>query len=255
MMSLPIKEIEEFVRKRTENIDFVTHNWGHVIRATKGAVWFVKVLGGSKEEEELAYVAGLLHDIVRPESETIDHAQASADEAEKILKRFGVGGEPLRKIVKAIQDHRKPVAWESPLHQSVYLADKILEQMGAYVIFRRCVYVSEVVEYRDMPWQEAVRKQFRLRLERFQSRAFPERFHNLVEYQYSWPLRFEKAYISGNEWALALAEYAWKRGKENAKVEDIIRGFKPEGPEAEKIKQEAIEYLDGKLFKGFEALV
>lgn len=85
---MKIKQIEQFVKNKTKNVFSVTHNFGHLKRTAVGAKWFVKILGGTKEEEKLAYIAGLLHDIKRPTTEKICHAKASAESARKILKKF-----------------------------------------------------------------------------------------------------------------------------------------------------------------------
>ena len=56
---LPIKEIEDFVKENQES-ELVTHGFGHLKRVAIGAVWFVKILCGDKEEQDMAYIAGIM---------------------------------------------------------------------------------------------------------------------------------------------------------------------------------------------------
>ncbi len=233
------------------------HDLGHQLRVAKGAVWFVKILGGSAEQQRLAYVAGLLHDIVRPATEKVCHAAVSAQKAGRILMEFGWPERDVEKIVQAIADHRqRPKKWRSPLHQSVYLADKILEQMGAYVVFRRCQYVGECYDYRSWPWLEAVQSHFGVRLERFPPKEFPRRFRAMVEYQYSWPFKFTQALTAGQSWAVYLGKYAWSNGVNHKQsVEKMIAAFRPRFRMDKRFKKEAMAYIMGRRFKRFEKLI
>jgi len=253
---LLVKEIERLVRKEAEYITVFTHSYGHFKRVADGAVWFVKLLNGSEHEQQLAYIAGLLHDIVRPADENIDHAIASAERSKDILDRFSVSKDDKKAIIKAIRDHRLPVKWESTLHQSVYLADKILEQMGAYLIFRRCMYVGESVTYRDMPMEEAVNKHFVFRMNRIKKTDFPERFSRLVDYQWKWLYEAAEALKNSKPWAWEIAQHSYKAGKTHEmSLEELILTFETAHPESAKVKEEAVEYLERKKFKEFEKLV
>jgi HD superfamily phosphodiesterase len=233
------------------------HDFGHQLRVAKGAVWFVKILEGSERQQKLAYIAGLLHDIVRPATEKICHAAASAKKSERILKNFGWPEKDIQKIVRAIADHReRPKKWLSPLHQSVYLADKILEQMGAYVAFRRCQYVGECEDFRKWPWLEAVQKHFQDRLEKFPPKEFPKRFQTLVSYQYDWPFKFAQALRTKQTWAVYLGKYAWSNGLDHRmSVEQMIENFKPRFKEDVKFKKEALAYIKGRKFRHFGNLL
>jgi len=256
MGELPVEGIREFVRKETANIHVVTHDFGHLRRVADGAVWFVKVLGGSRREQELAYIAGLLHDIVRPADEKVDHAVASTERGRRILQQFKFGKDDTDAIVEAIRNHRLPVKWKSPLHQSVYLADKIFEQMGAYLIFRRCMYVAESATYKDMLMEEAINKHFAYRMERIKKGDFPLRFSKLVAYQWKWIDEAQKALQAGKPWAWEIAKTSYENGKSHEKgLEELILTFEPTHTEGARVKREAVEYLEGKKFKMFERLV
>jgi HD superfamily phosphodiesterase len=216
---LPIKEIESLARERTRNVVSVTHDFGHLKRVAVGAAWFVKVLGGTKEEQDMAYAAGLLHDIVRPASEKVCHAKASARESEKILSALGVEKAAREKMVRAIRDHRLPVKWVSPLHQSIYLADKILEQMGALVAFRRCYYVGECADYRGVKMEEAFRRHFSYRMDR------------------------------------RMGRHMYEAARKRMLLEDAIKSYRPDTKGAERYKKEVTDYLNGRKFGGFRKLV
>jgi len=248
--------IEDFVKKESQNIDSLTHNYGHFRRVADGAVWFVKVLGGDEHERRLAYIAGLLHDIVRPADEKVDHAVASAERSRRILQQFKISKDDANAIVEAIRDHRlAPKKWKSPLHQSVYLADKIFEQMGAYLIFRRCMYVAESVTYKDMPMEDAINKHFTYRMERIRQGDFPARFSKLVEYQWRWLAEGQKALKDGRPWAWEIAKASYEAGRNRKKsLEELILTFKPAHPESANAKKEAVAYLEGRKFADFGRL-
>ncbi|MBU3904908.1 MAG: hypothetical protein KJ906_02025 [Nanoarchaeota archaeon] len=48
-----------------EKADSVVHQWMHIKMVAEGSAFFVKVMGGNEREQQLAYVAGLLHDWTR----------------------------------------------------------------------------------------------------------------------------------------------------------------------------------------------
>lgn len=253
---LPVKEIGEIAKKELSDAKSAVHNYGHVKRVADGAVWFVKILGGDEREQQLARIAALLHDIVRPADESIDHAIASTERSRQILEKFNMSPADKEGIIAAIRDHRLPVKWKSPLHQSIYLADKILEQMGAYLIFRRCMYVGESVTYKEIPMKQAINKHFAYRMKRIKKGDFPERFSRLVNYHWKWIADAQEALENNKQWAWEIARIAYENGKtREMSLEEMIITFEPTSPEAAKIKKEAMDYLEGKLFKKFEGMI
>lgn len=253
---IPVKEIEDIAKKEMSNAESWVHGYGHVKRVVDGAMWFVKVLGGDEHEQQLARIAGLLHDIVRPADESIDHAIASTERSRQILGKFNINPPDKEGIIAAIHDHRLPVEWKSPLHQSIYLADKILEQMGAYLIFRRCMYVGESVTYKGIPMKQAINEHFAMRMKRIPKSAFPERFSRLVDYQWKWVEDAQKALKNNKPWAWEIARLSYENGRSRAKsLEELIITYEPTSPEAAKVKKEAVEYLEGKKFKEFERMI
>ncbi len=251
----PVDDIESLVRKETMNVFSVIHDFGHLRRTAVGAKWFVKVLGGSSEEQEKAYIAGLLHDIVRPASERECHAKASAYRAKEILLKFNIGPDSLQEIITAILSHRKKHEWTSALHQSVFLADKILEQMGALVAFRRSVWVGECDDYKDIEPEDIILKHFEKRLAMFTPGDFPVRFSSLVEYQYKWSVELTEALRNNEQWASELVGYGYDAGRMKTNFEDTIAKFNPKAPVQEKIHKEALLYIKGRKFSQFEKMV
>ncbi len=252
---MEIKAIEKFVKNKTKNVASVTHNFGHLRRAARGARWFAGVLGGDKKEQKLAYIAGLLHDIVRPPSKKICHAKASAEKSRKILKQFRLNKVDLEEIILAIRDHREKTRWKSPLHSSAFLADKILEQMGAFSVFRRCMYIGECVDYKNKLFRKAITKQFRERLMKFDPKEFPKKFLQLVNYQYSWPKNFLRAFKNNESWAIKVAEFFYRYGRKKITPERAIKQFKSKHQGGKKYQKEALEYMKGKKFKSFRKLI
>ena len=146
--------------------------------------------------------------------------------------------------------------WNSALHQSVFLADKILELMGGYVVFRRSIYVGECEDYKNIPFEEAMFTHWSTRLEKWPPEKFPKIFRKLVEQRYEFPIIFFEAFKKGVEWAKNLAKQAYENGKvHESSLEDFIKNFKPKSEEDKKIKRDALDYIDGKKFKEFENLI
>ncbi len=257
MLKMEIEPLENYCKPIYERAPSVIHNWGHAKRTAVGAKWFVKLLGGTKEEEELAYIAGILHDIVRPNTEKVDHAQASADEARKILKKFEFEEEKIQLIVQSVRGHRKkPAKWLSPLHQSVFLSDKLLEQMGAYVVFRRATYAGEVKEYADMEAKEAIPIRWNNALKKTEKQFFVEKFHELYDYQNAWQMEFIEAFEKNEKWANRLGSYSFGQGrKKNSSLDQAIYDFEPNSEKEEKFRSEALDYMQGKKFAEFKKMV
>jgi HD superfamily phosphohydrolase YqeK len=251
---LDVNEIERVAKERTKNVVSVTHDFSHLKRTAVGASWFVRVLEGKEEEQEMAYAAGLLHDIVRPASD-ICHAKASTEESEKILSGLEIDNTVKEKIVQVIRDHRLPVTWTSRLHQSVYLADKILEQMGALPAFRRCYYFGECKDYEGMKIHEAFRKYFIYRVKRINKADFPENMGKLVDYQWKWLQDFLELMNNQEPWAVKLGMFMSEAARNRIPFETVIRSYRPETKEAERYKKEVMDYIEGRKFGEFEKLV
>jgi len=253
--NMRIKKIEKFVKNEKKNTASVVHDFSHLRRTAIGAKWFAEILGGGKKEQNLAYIAGLLHDIIRPASGKICHAKASAERSREVLKQFRLDKADLKKIILAIRDHREKTKWKSPLHASVFLADKLLEQMGAFVVFRRCMYVGECIDYKKTAFKVAIIRQFRKRLTKFNPTKFPEEFLKLASYQYSWPEKFLRRLENNEAWAVEIAESFYKYGRKKMNLEKVVERFQSKYQEGKNYKKEILEYIKGRKFKFFSKLI
>lgn len=106
--------------------------------------------------------------------------------------------------------------------------------MGAYVIFRRSVFVGECRDYKDKPFLWSIKHQFKRRLERFG----------------------EKALEKEEEWTVDLGREGYEIGKTRiSRVDEFIQGFHHNNSKAEKVRKEALEYIEGKKFTDFKKLI
>ncbi|MBU7046156.1 MAG: HD domain-containing protein [Theionarchaea archaeon] len=240
--------------KRTES---VIHQWGHILRTAQGAVFFVHVLGGTEREEQLAYTAGILHDIVRPANEEMCHAQASAEKALNIIKRYPefANYEKLE-LYQAIRNHRYPVEWKSLIHQSVYLSDKICEHMGAYLDFRAPAWAGELShsKFKGLEPIESVLKYYDIVSKKFLAENYPDSLKCLVDYQVDWNKRFVEALETYEGWAVEMAEQFFLSGKRREDFDSMLITFNPKGTQKEWVT-EMRDYIGGKKFKHFQSLL
>ncbi len=251
-----IKDLKNRCREAYKDAESIIHGWVHAYRVAEEAKWLVKMKNKPKEQQDLAYIAGLLHDIVRPIDEERCHAEASAEKGRGILTDLNFEDHHISKICKAVKDHRYPKEdWDSTLHQSVFLADEIFEQMGAYMDFRGCVWVGEEFHTSRKDPEECVEtilKHYEEGYSRyfdreFVERMFPEFTVPIALYQLKWNERFKTALKDGESWAEDMVERLVEKGKNKMDFEDIIVGFETRYPEQVEWKEEATSYIDGGL--------
>ncbi len=257
-LPLDIQELSQYCQSVHLTADTVIHRWGHSARTAHGAAWIVNVLGGTKREQQLAYVAGILHDCVRPLTEQIDHAQASAETALHILNTYSTFTDSEKQeIYLAIKDHRNPVIWETSVHQSVYLSDKVLEHMGAYLDFRAPVWAGELshTDFQGLAPVEGVIQYYDNASQKFLTGQFPEFVRDLVLYQTTWNKKYLKALKNGILWAANMAETLYYAGSRKEDFEQTLLSFQPEGDFQKKWTHEMREYIAGKKFSYFQDLL
>ena len=131
-----IKKIAQNYFKELDQTDFC-HDFTHVERVTKLAIYIAQKEGGDKEILE---IEALLHDIARPaedRGEIQDHALESAQLAEQILTKINYPEDKIKIICNAIKKHRskiqdKPENIEEKILQD---ADR-LDALGAVDVAR-----------------------------------------------------------------------------------------------------------------------
>ncbi|MFX0090669.1 MAG: HD domain-containing protein [Candidatus Hodarchaeota archaeon] len=249
-----LKDIEEFCKKRYNQAESVIHRYSHVLRVAQGAVWFSQYFPVAPSEEQIVYLAGLFHDIVRPITEVHCHAESSAHEASEILaNNFDISQEILSEIVLIIKNHRKNDLWASkgkPWHQCVYLADKIWEHMGAYADFRASIWVGELSknDYKDIedPVQ-AILTYYTQASQKFLTGSFPKVFDSLVKYQLEFNTQFQRGLIQKEPWAQTLATSFFNFGKRHQNLDEKIKNFSPKDGQQQLWHKETLSYLSGNL--------
>ena len=84
--------IRTYIAKADESLialGFTEHSFAHVTRVADTARYILETIGFSKREQELAQIAGFLHDIGNLVNR-IDHAQSGAVMAFRILENLGM---------------------------------------------------------------------------------------------------------------------------------------------------------------------
>ena len=253
-MTLPIEEIEKKVYERTKDIRFVSHGFDHLKRTAIGAKWFAQLFGGSERQQNIAYIAGLVHDFERPRSEKIEHKDISAEEARKFLEQFRFAAEIIEQIIRMVEEHRY-VSNLPPINQTLFLSDKILEQSGAFIIFRRCVYAGECIDFEGKPFFESITAHWKARMARFRPQVYNQKVSRLANYQYDWQLRFFKAFENSEDWAVDIAKQCYEEGKKQKKsIVQIVEDIEVSN-DGKDFKEEALLYINGKKFKRFEEMI
>ncbi|MBU7017826.1 MAG: HD domain-containing protein [Theionarchaea archaeon] len=252
-----MQTLSEYCRLEYERAESVIHQWGHILRTARGAVFFVHVLGGTEREEQLAHTAGILHDIVRPDNEEVCHAQASAERALHIIDRYPefTSSEKLE-IYQAIKDHRYPVRWKSLIHKSVYLSDKICEHMGAYLDFRAPAWAGELShsKFEGLEPIESVLKYYKDVSQKFLVENYPDPLKCLVDYQIDWNKRFVEALETNEGWAVEMAEQFFLSGKRREDFDSMLNTFNARGTQEEWVT-EMRDYIAGEKFEHFQDLL
>ena len=257
-LSPDVSQLTEYCKNVYARAESVIHQWGHIWRTTQGAVWFVKISGGSQREQLLAYVAGILHDIVRPITEETCHAQASADKALLILEDYSEFTLPEEEeIYQAIKDHRNPTSWKTPVHQSVYLSDKVLEHMGAYLDFRGAVWAGELshTDLEGLEPVDAVITYYQKASSKFLTGIFPHFVRKVVEYQIGWNRKYLSALKNGESWACQIAETFFNYGRQKHDFENTLLSFCPQEGEQQTWAHEMKTYVAGQKFSMFQTLI
>lgn len=109
---------------------YCRHNFEHLLTVARLTYILLLENGFPYISREIAYGAGLLHDIGRWQeyTEGKDHAEGSAEMADPILKEAGFTLSERSLIIKAISQHRKKLDQKmhrSPLSKALSKADNL----------------------------------------------------------------------------------------------------------------------------------
>lgn len=251
-----IAAIESLVNSRG-SINDPVHDNDHLRRVAKGAAWFVKMSGGSVDDQKTAYAAGLLHDIIRPKMEKAEgHEIASANMSRKILSRLKVDDDTTKQIVEAITNHRAPTKWNSVIHESVFFADKVFELMGPLILFRRCTWVGGCKELHKGSVTDSLIEQFEIKIKKHRPSHFNKSFRALVNEQYAWPVRFLRALRADDAWALYMGAAGFSNGAHTClPLHAFVKKFKPIEKKDAEVRNETMKYLNGLKWNEWAALI
>ena len=119
--------IKTYISKADESLvalGFTEHSFAHVAKVAETARYILEIMGYSEREQELAQIAGYLHDIGNLVNRA-DHAQSGAVMAFRILDNLGMEAEEIATIVTAIGNHDEGTAQAvNPIAAALILADK-----------------------------------------------------------------------------------------------------------------------------------
>lgn len=121
------EDIKTYIKKADESLaalGFTEHSFAHVTRVAEVAKYILETKGYSKEDCELAQIAGYLHDIGNLVNRA-DHAQSGAIMAFRLLDKLGASAEQTAIITTAIGNHDEGTAIAvNPIAAALILADK-----------------------------------------------------------------------------------------------------------------------------------
>lgn len=119
--------VKTYIRKADEILSalgYTEHSFAHVGIVAKEAGRLLELLGYSKREQELARIAGYLHDIGNVINR-VDHAQSGAVMAFRILDHLQMDPEEIATVIAAIGNHDEKTAFPvNPVAAALILADK-----------------------------------------------------------------------------------------------------------------------------------
>ena len=119
--------VKTYIKKADETLTalgYTEHSFAHVGIVAKEAGRVLKVLGYSEREQELAQIAGYLHDIGNVINR-VDHAQSGAVMAFRILDNLAMAPEEIATVISAIGNHDEKTAFPvNAVAAALILADK-----------------------------------------------------------------------------------------------------------------------------------
>jgi metal-dependent HD superfamily phosphatase/phosphodiesterase len=121
------KSIRTYIQRADESLTalgFTEHSFAHVAKVAETAGDILKKLGYSQRDQELAKIAGFLHDIGNLVNR-VDHAQSGAVMAFRLLDKLGGDPDEIATITTAIGNHDEGTAVAvNHIAAALILADK-----------------------------------------------------------------------------------------------------------------------------------
>lgn len=122
--STEIRTYIEIGNKVLGVIGFTEHSFQHATKVSTVAANILHWLGYNEREQELAKIAGYIHDIGNVVNR-IDHAQSGAVMAFRILDKMGMEPKELADVVGAVGNHDEGTGTAiNPISAALILADK-----------------------------------------------------------------------------------------------------------------------------------
>ena len=121
------EQIRTYIEKADEALaalGYTEHSYAHVTRAAHFAEKIMADLGYPRRMQELAWIAGYMHDIGNVINR-IDHAQSGAVMAFRILDKLGMPADEIATVCSAIGNHDESTAFPvNAVAAALILADK-----------------------------------------------------------------------------------------------------------------------------------
>jgi len=121
------REINTYIKRADEAmqaIGYTEHSFAHVAKVAHQAAEILRTMGYSERTQELAMIAGYMHDIGNVINRS-DHAQSGAVMSFRILDKLGMDAEELATVICAIGNHDEGTG--APINEvaaALILADK-----------------------------------------------------------------------------------------------------------------------------------
>ncbi len=121
------KSIRTYIQRADESLvalGYTEHSFAHVAKVAESAGSILEKLGYSQRDQELAKIAGFLHDIGNLVNR-VDHAQSGAVMAFRLLDKMGGDPDEIATIITAIGNHDEATAVTvNHIAAALILADK-----------------------------------------------------------------------------------------------------------------------------------
>ena len=247
------------------------HNIGHVQRVSMYATKYAEFVGAKPAIQQQTRIAGISHDRIRDKTEQYSHEETSGKfMGEKFAKRYGK--RPTKRMTEAIVKHgglpELNRVGKNIARDAVVFADKFFEANGAYIAFRRAMFMGERVDRRKemqekhlTPEQAAVDFTVDESIKRIKAFSdlskIPKYLHPFVEYQVAWQKRLLEGLQKREPGIVNLAQTLFKEGlKAKPKpLDEAIKSYRPITKEDAAFKAETMRYFNGELWEIFKQLV